>query len=120
MVQLHPHCRETHFPHSRRNGLEAITCASRSTPIVVRGTLTGQRYVYDIFQPQVGPLLHGLPGAIFQKDNARPRTARVALDIQRHVQTLPWPARSPDLSPIEHVWDQLKRHMPLCYSVHDL
>ncbi|GBL90762.1 hypothetical protein AVEN_215505-1 [Araneus ventricosus] len=54
------------------------------------------------------------------QDNARPRTALITQDIQRHVQTLPWPARSPDLSPIEHVWDQLKRQMPLCYSVHNL
>ncbi|GFV34540.1 uncharacterized protein TNCV_1448461 [Trichonephila clavipes] len=30
------------------------------------------------------------------------------------------PVRSPDLSPIEHVWDQLKRQMPSCHSVHDL
>ncbi|GFW43647.1 hypothetical protein TNCV_4769971 [Trichonephila clavipes] len=28
--------------------------------------------------------------------------------------------RSPDLSPVEHVWDQLKRQMPSCHSVHDL
>ncbi|GFX34121.1 transposable element Tcb2 transposase [Trichonephila clavipes] len=33
---------------------------------------------------------------------------------------LPWPARSPDLFPVEHVWDQLKRQMPSCHSVHDL
>ena len=26
----------------------------------------------------------------------------------------------PDLSSIEHVWDQLKRQMPLCYSASDL
>ncbi|GFX99879.1 hypothetical protein TNCV_259161 [Trichonephila clavipes] len=30
------------------------------------------------------------------------------------------PARSPDLSPVEHVLDQLKRQMPSCHSVHDL
>ncbi|GFY10153.1 transposable element Tc1 transposase [Trichonephila clavipes] len=45
-----------------------------------------------------GPFLNGLPGAIFQQDNARPPTARVAQDFLRHFQTLPWPACSPDLS----------------------
>ncbi|GFW97265.1 DDE_3 domain-containing protein [Trichonephila clavipes] len=74
----------------------------------MRGTLTGQRYVDDILRPHVGPFLNGLPGAIFQQDNARPHTARVAQDFLRHFQTLPWPARSPYLSPVEHVWDQPK------------
>ncbi|GFY30149.1 HTH_Tnp_Tc3_2 domain-containing protein [Trichonephila clavipes] len=67
-----------------------------------------------------GPSLNGLPGATFQQDNARPHTARVAQDFLRHFQTLPWPARSHDLSPVEHVWDKLKRQMPSCHSVHDL
>ncbi|GFU97581.1 transposable element Tcb2 transposase [Trichonephila clavipes] len=61
-----------------------------STLIVMRGTLTGQRYVDDILRPHVGPFVNGLPGAIFQQDNA------------------------------QHVWDQLKRQMPSCHSVHDL
>ncbi|GFW01914.1 DDE_3 domain-containing protein [Trichonephila clavipes] len=86
----------------------------------MHGTLTGQRYVDDILRPHVGPFLNGLPCAIFQQDNARPHTARVAQDFLRHFQTLPWPARSPDLAPVEHVWDQLKRQMPSCQSVHDL
>ncbi|GFV53209.1 DDE_3 domain-containing protein [Trichonephila clavipes] len=86
----------------------------------MRGSLTGQRYVDDILRPHVGPFLNGHPGAIFQQDNARPHTARVAQDILRHFQTLPLPARSPDLSPVEHVWDQPKRKMPSCHSVHDL
>ncbi|GFW51907.1 transposable element Tc1 transposase [Trichonephila clavipes] len=94
-----------------------IAYDSRFTLIVMRGTLTGQRYFDDILQPHVGPFLNGLPGAIFQQDNARPHTARVAQDFLRHFQTLPWPVLSPDLSPVEHVWDQLKRQMPSCHSV---
>ncbi|GFV84130.1 transposable element Tcb2 transposase [Trichonephila clavipes] len=72
----------------------AIACDSRSTLIVMR--------------------------AIFQQDNARPHTARFAQDFLRHFQTLPRPALSLELSPVEPVWDQLKRQMPSCDSVHDL
>ncbi|GFW93735.1 transposable element Tcb2 transposase [Trichonephila clavipes] len=92
----------------------------RSTLIVMRRTLTGQRYVDGILQPHVGPFLNGLPGAIFQQDNALPHTARVAQNFLPHFQTIPWPARSPDLSPVEYVWDQLKWKMPSCHTVHDL
>ncbi|GFU08949.1 transposable element Tcb2 transposase [Trichonephila clavipes] len=28
--------------------------------------------------------------------------------------------RPGETSPVEHVWDQLKRQMPSCHSVHDL
>ncbi|GFU30170.1 transposable element Tcb2 transposase [Trichonephila clavipes] len=98
----------------------AIAYDSRSTLIVIRRTLTDQRYVDDILRPHVGPFLNGLPEAIFQQDIALRLTARVAQDFLRHFQTLPWPARSPDWSPVEHVWDQLKRQMPSCHSVHDL
>ncbi|GFX78768.1 transposable element Tcb2 transposase [Trichonephila clavipes] len=97
-----------------------IAYDSRTTLIVMRGTLTGQRYVDDVLRPHVGPVLNGLPGAIFQQDNARPHTARIAQDFLRHFQTLPWPALFPDWSPVEHVWNQLKRQMPSCHSVHDL
>ncbi|GFX46222.1 transposable element Tcb2 transposase [Trichonephila clavipes] len=67
---------------------------SRSTLIVMRGILTGQRYVDDILRSHVGPFLKGLPGAILQQDNARPHTARVSQDFLRHFHTLPWPTRS--------------------------
>ncbi|GFS59057.1 uncharacterized protein TNCV_69531 [Trichonephila clavipes] len=68
------------------------------------------------------PGMFHLPKSSYNRrqDNARPHTAIVAQDFLRHFPTLPWPARSPDLSPVEHVWDQLKWQMPSCHSVHDL
>ncbi|GFW27285.1 transposable element Tcb2 transposase [Trichonephila clavipes] len=98
----------------------AIVYDSRSTLIVMRGTLTGQRYVDDILQPHVGLFLNGLPWAIFQQDNARQHTGRVTQDFLRHFQSFPWAARFPDLSPVEHVWDQLKRQIPSSHSLHDI
>ncbi|CAH2007071.1 unnamed protein product [Acanthoscelides obtectus] len=46
-------------------------------------------------------------------DNARPHVARVTIDFFQHnnVTLLPWPPRSPDLSPIEHVWDMTGRRL---------
>ncbi|GFX94782.1 transposable element Tcb2 transposase [Trichonephila clavipes] len=41
--------------------------------------MTAQRYVHDILQPHVLPLMQRLQGAIFQQDYARSHTARVLL-----------------------------------------
>ncbi|GFV72548.1 transposable element Tcb2 transposase [Trichonephila clavipes] len=87
----------------------AIVYDSRSTLIVMRGSLTGQRYVDGILRPHVGPFLNGHPGETFEQDNARPHTARVAQDFLRHFQTLPWSARSLDLSPVERLWGSAKQ-----------
>ncbi|GFS71533.1 transposable element Tcb2 transposase [Trichonephila clavipes] len=47
-------------------------------------------------------------------------TGQCYVDDILRPHTLPWPARSPNLSPVEHMWNQLKRQMTLCPSVHDL
>ena len=85
----------------------AIAYHGRSQLLRIVGNLNSTRYINEVLQPQAIPFLQGLPGAVFQQDNARPHVARTVksyLDSQQ-VQLLPWPAYSPDLSPIEHVWD---------------
>ncbi|GFT91263.1 transposable element Tcb2 transposase [Trichonephila clavipes] len=60
--------------------------------VLICGTMTAQRYVHDILQSHVLPLMKRLLGAIFQQDNARPHKARVSQDYLRTVTTHSWPA----------------------------
>ncbi|GFU33969.1 uncharacterized protein TNCV_656341 [Trichonephila clavipes] len=41
-------------------------------------------------------------------------------DYSRTVTTLPWLARSPDLSPIEHIWDPLELRVGYPMSLNEL
>ncbi|GFW03761.1 transposable element Tcb1 transposase [Trichonephila clavipes] len=82
---------------------------TRSTLIMIRGTMSAQRYIHDILNDMCCHLCNGcLSGVIFQQDNACPHMARKSQDCLRFVTTLLWPARSADLSPIEYIWDHLR------------
>ncbi|GFW39998.1 transposable element Tcb2 transposase [Trichonephila clavipes] len=61
-----------------------------------------------------------LPGAIFQHHNARPHTARVSQDCLYTVTTFLWHARSPDLSPMKHIWDHMGRRVGHPTSLNEL
>ncbi|GFU07480.1 transposable element Tcb1 transposase [Trichonephila clavipes] len=70
--------------------------------------------------PHVLPLMQGLSESIFQQGNAQPHTARVSQDCIRTVTTLTWPIRSPDLSPIEHIWDHYGQRVGHLTSLNEL
>ena len=73
--------------------------------------MTAQRYVDDVLLPVTLPYLQGVPHALYQQDNARPHTARISQHALQGVQLLPWPPVSPELSPIEHIWDVIGRRL---------
>ncbi|UYV62834.1 MAPKAP1 [Cordylochernes scorpioides] len=101
-------------PTVRQRGIMvwgAIAYDSRSPLLRIQGTMTAQQYVDDVLRPVTLPYLQGVPNALYQQDNARPHTARISQQALQDVQMLPWPPYSPDLSPIEHVWDIIGRRL---------
>ena len=83
-----------------------------STPLVVAGNLTEICYRGEIVLRYVIPFIQTQSiNVTFRQDNTRPHGVRVVRYYltQQNVDALPWPAVSPDISPIEHVWDKIER-----------
>ncbi len=91
----------------------AGVCYGQQTQVhFINGILNAQRYRDEILRPIAVPFIHD-HHLMLQHDNARPHVARICTQFleAENIPVLAWPAYSPDMSPIEHVWDALDRRI---------
>ena len=91
------------------NGLGCISHDCKLDLVTIQGNLTGDQYIRDVLQPVV-PHFDNHPLAtrhVYMDDNTRPH----AYLQSKPVTSVPWPAMSSDLNPIEHIWDMLGRRI---------
>ena len=80
--------------------------------VLIDGSLTALKYRDNVLVPHVIPAIRQR-ALTFQQDNARLHVAHICTDLltENDIDVMDWPPYSPDVPPIEHLWDELDSHV---------
>ncbi|GFX60551.1 transposable element Tcb2 transposase [Trichonephila clavipes] len=95
-----------------------ISIDGRTDLYIIRdGPLTAHRYRDEILRPIVVPYAAAIgDDFILMDDNSRSHRTNMVEDFlfEEGIVRMEWPVCSPDMNPIEHVWDALGRQVAGC------
>lgn len=91
--------------------------------VLLDGRINSKKYIEKVLASHLVPYMDNLLdnnplsdlSPIFQEDNATVHKSKETITWKRgncdDLLLLPWPAKSPDLNPIEHLWDTIERRI---------